>query len=363
MSPTKKRTTKEINDFIIYNVRDNPSNIARVTAEKFGISRVAAVKRLQSLIKDGVLIAEGKTKARSYQLEVLDGNKKTISLDDTVSEDDVWIKDIKPHISQIPPNVLGICAHGFTEMLNNAIDHSESTTTDIVVGRTAAEVILLVEDYGVGIFNKIQQAFHLSDPHQSILELTKGKITTDRTKHTGEGIFFTSRMFDEFVIQSGNLVFTRHRKSQDWIMDSEQTSVNGTRVIMKIATNATHSAEEIFNQYRSEFDEFGFSRTNIPLILLKYEGEQLISRSQAKRLMARVDRFQEVLLDFKGISSVGQAFADEIFRIYRREHPHVQVLPINASEDVLAMIRRVLSDNGEDFDAYREAIRKAKGWT
>ncbi len=96
-------------------------------------------------------------------------------------------------------------------------------------------------------------------------------------------------------------------------------------------------------------------------MLLKYEGEQLISRSQAKRLVARIDQFQEVILDFKGITSIGQAFADEVFRIYRREHPNVHIYPINFTPEVIGMIKRVISESGESYDEFFKDLRASKG--
>ncbi|MGH7274100.1 MAG: STAS-like domain-containing protein, partial [Nitrospiria bacterium] len=126
-------------------------------------------------------------------------------------------------------------------------------------------------------------------------------------------------------------------------------------------TNATHTTKEIFDKYRTEFDEFGFSKTIIPLVLLKYEGEQLISRSQAKRLMAHVDKFGEVVLDFKGITNIGQAFADEVFRIYRREHPSVHVYPIHMTDEVIRMIQRIVAENPPDrLNQYLESSLSSK---
>jgi len=340
--------SKEIQEFIIYNVTDHPADIGRLAAEKFGLSRVAVVNRLRSLAKAGVLTAQGNTKARRYKLAIISGNKKTLQIAPDLTEDQVWMREVKPHLAGVKDNVLSICAHGVTEMFNNVIDHSESSTAMIFVCQDAAEILITIRDYGVGIFNKIQKALNLSDPQHAILELTKGKLTTDKSKHTGEGIFFTSRMFDVFVISSGTLVFNRHRSTDDWLFESDSAPVNGTDVLMKIATNATHTTKDIFDKYRAEFDEFGFSKTIIPLALLKYEGEQLISRSQAKRLMSRIDQFKEIILDFKGVTSIGQAFADEVFRIYRREHPQVHINPVHMTADVIRMIQRVVSENTED---------------
>lgn len=340
--------SKEVQDFLIYNVTHHAADIGRVAAEKFGLSRVAVVNRLRSLVKADILTAEGNTKARRYKLAVIDGGKKTLQITPDLTEDQVWMREVKPRLAGVKDNVLSICAHGVTEMFNNVIDHSESSTARIFVCQDAAGILITIRDYGVGIFNKIQKALNLSDPQHAILELTKGKLTTDKAKHTGEGIFFTSRMFDEFVISSGTLVFNRHRSTDDWLFESDSAPVNGTDVLMKIATNATHTTKDIFDKYRAEFDEFGFSKTIIPLVLLKYEGEQLISRSQAKRLMSRIDQFKEVILDFKGLTSIGQAFADEVFRIYRREHPHVHINPIHMTADIIRMIQRVVSENTED---------------
>ena len=43
---------------------------------------------------------------------------------------------------------------------------------------------------------------HLLDERHAILELSKDQLTTDPARHTGDGIFFTSRMFDSFDLQT-----------------------------------------------------------------------------------------------------------------------------------------------------------------
>lgn len=66
-------------------------------------------------------------------------------------------------------------------------------------------------------------------------------------------------------------------------------------------------------------------------------------RSQAKRLLARFDRFKEVVLDFAGLHTIGQALADEVFRVFANLHPDIRVTYVNAVPDVEKMIRRALS--------------------
>lgn len=333
--------TLSVRDFILQNVADHPKDIARLTATTLGISRVAVTLHLQALIREGLLEATGKTKSRKYVLKLLIEENFEFQRE-RLEEHVVWQEKILPLLSDIPQNVLGICEHGFTEMVNNAIDHSGSEKVFIQVYRNAAHVGFQIRDRGVGIFKHIAERCHLSSSRQAILELSKGKLTTDAAHHSGEGIFFTSRMFDTFAIGSDTLKFIHWRELDDWLIEDEEQPIEGTEVHLSISNMATHTAKEVFDTYRAEFDEFGFSKTHIPVMLLKYEGENLISRSQAKRLLSRADQFKEVTLDFKDVATIGQPFADEVFRVYRTKNPEVHMEIVNTSEDVKRMISRVL---------------------
>ena len=331
----------DIRDFVIFNVEKHRKDIGKLLAEKFGISRVTAVKHLQALIDEGILEAEGKTRNRIYLLKELINRIWRFDVSPDLHEDIVWREHIKPALVGTNENVMAICAHGLTEMLNNVVSHSESPVAILHVVKNAARILMYVNDEGVGIFRKIQTKFNLADPQHALLELAKGKLTTDEKHHAGEGIFFTCRMFDEFMISSDAIDFCRFTSNDTWFFEDRKEPVKGTRVMMKISVYAKQTVREIFDTYRAEFDTYGFSKTIIPLVLMQYEGEQLISRSQAKRLLSRADRFKEVFLDFKGITAIGQAFADEVFRVYPAEHPGVSLNYIHASDEILNMIRRV----------------------
>ena len=80
--------------------------------------------------------------------------------------------------------------------------------------------------------------------------------------------------------------------------------------------------------------------SQIRLNLVELGEENLVARSQARRVLARVQEFDEVILDFAGVRSVGQAFADEIFRVFVGEHPSLQITAVHANEQVNFMIRR-----------------------
>ena len=336
----KVRQTERIRAYILDNVEAHPQDIARATSERFGVSRSAVSKHLRSLVDGGFLESSGTTSARRYTLRKILDESWVFKVDE-IEEDRVWRKYVRPRLKELPENIYGICYFGFTEMLNNVIDHSESKEARVHLSRTATDITIDVIDAGVGIFRKIQSEFDLHDPRHALLELSKGKLTTDETRHTGEGIFFTSRMFDRFSIISGTLCFIRENEEDDWLIEtSEGESLPGTIIRLEIKTKTQRTPEEIYEKFAAGDEGFEFSRTHVPLQLLLYEGEELISRSQAKRLLMRLDGFREVLLDFKRIQRIGQAFADEIFRVYKNAHPQVEIIAIGATEHVQQMIDR-----------------------
>ena len=224
-------------------------------------------------------------------------------------------------------------------MINNARDHSGGTSIYVRIVKTAINTEMYISDNGVGIFKKIQQALNLPDERYAIFELSKGKLTTDPNRHTGEGIFFTSRMFDTFGIGSGHVYFGhRFGDDEDWITDANFEG-GGTTVWMKLSNHTARTVKKIFDQYTSD-EDYGFNKTVVPVRLAQYGNDKLISRSQAKRVLARVELFKIVVLDFTGVPTLGQAFADEVFRVFAKEHPELELIPIHANSEVKRMIER-----------------------
>jgi hypothetical protein len=239
-------------------------------------------------------------------------------------------------------NVREICQYGYTEMVNNVIDHSESDILTIQLSVDYLNIVIRISDSGIGIFEKIKTALGLEHAKQSILELVKGKFTSDIENHSGEGIFFTSRVFDSFFIFSHQLSFVGLGNKDGYMFD-EKKDLQGTTVCMKIKKTSATSLKNIFGEYADPDKDPSFHKTCIPVALMQHEGEFLLSRSQAKRLISRVDRFTEVILDFKNVTQIGQAFADETFRVFTNKHPDVHLVTINTSADVSNMIKRVQS--------------------
>jgi anti-sigma regulatory factor (Ser/Thr protein kinase) len=335
-----QQKTKEIRQFIFENVEEHPSDITTVVSTKFGISRQASHRHIQKLVSEGLIIASGNTRNRTYEVKPLVDFSVELLLPG-LEEDKVWREHIRPLMNGVPRNVFDICHYGFTEIVNNAIDHSEGTILSVSLERTYRKITLSIMDNGVGIFNKIQKELNLDDPLHAILELSKGKLTTDPARHSGEGIFFTSRMFDKFTVFSGKLFFS-YQGEIDWLLEDNQEFSQGTGVILEISVSSKRTTQQVFDRFTTTGD-YGFSKTHVPVFLAAYGDENLISRSQAKRLLTRFERFKEIILDFTDVSTIGQAFADEIFRVFQTQNPDIHLVPINMTEQVQKMIAHVTS--------------------
>jgi anti-sigma regulatory factor (Ser/Thr protein kinase) len=332
---------ENIRQFIINKVEAHPRDIAVITANEFGITRQAVNNHIQRLVEQKAIAVEGSTRNRTYRLHPLVEKVENFILSG-LEEDRVWMNFAMPILGVLPENATKILNYGFTEMLNNAIDHSQGQSVLISIKKYPLHSEILIFDDGIGIFKKIQEKFHLNDERQAVLELAKGKLTTAPEHHTGQGIFFSSRMFDRYAIYSGGVYFTHvWNKPEDWILECDPPE-KGTAVFMKIANNSSRNIKAVFDEYSSG-ENYSFDKTVVPVSLARYGNESLISRSQAKRLLARVDKFKKVIFDFEGVEEVGQAFADEVFRVFKNQHPEIQLQAMNTVPDVRAMIDRAIN--------------------
>jgi hypothetical protein len=170
----------------------------------------------------------------------------------------------------------------------------------------------------------------------AIAELNKGKATSDPSRHSGQGIFFTSKVLEEFRLEANGLL---------WIVDNvggeQALGVSrlrqGTRVFGRVPANPQRTIAEVFGEYTD--DELEFSKTR-PVVRLSSGGGAYVSRSEAKLVLSRLEQFREVELDFQGVDAVGQGFADEVFRVWPLVHPGVTITPVNMNPAVQFMIDR-----------------------
>jgi len=341
--------TKQIRSFILDNVEKYPKDIVIATAKEFGISRQAVLKHVGNLIDEGLIKAFGSRNKREYEL-CNKGYYFRYAIPG-ISESDIYVNDIEPLISEFPDNVVDIVQYVFTEMANNANDHSEGSTLSVVVMFTDKFILVVLVDDGIGIFKKISDSLNLNNEKQAILELDKGKFTTDPDNHSGEGIFFSSKSCDFFRILSGENEF-KHvcldggYDGADFLKDCDFN--DGTTISFAISKNSNRKLKDIFDKYAD--DDYGFSRTIVQVDLLRSGRENLISRSQAKRLVTRFEKFKFIELDFSGVDSIGQAFADEIFRVFQNRYPEIIIEPINTTADVDKMINRAIVKREEQMN-------------
>jgi len=331
---------EKIREFLLDNiVRQDPTLVA-TAVRHFGITRQAVLKHVDRLRSQNAIVVSGTKRKPVYELVPIQVVEKTYEIVEELAEHEVWEEFVLPQISTLPGNVLGIWSHAFTEMFNNAIDHSGGGTINVRVTLSAQATLVEVRDDGIGIFKKIQDALNLVDQRHALFELSKGKLTTDPKNHSGEGIFFTSRMLDRFEISSGGLWYLHRRDlNYDWLVGDAKPGIS-TMVTMALSNHSAMTTKKTFDKFSSTDGEYGFNKTVVPIALAQFGPDSLVSRSQAKRVLARAEKFEHVVFDFKGIETIGQAFADQIFRVYANEHPDSQLSPINMTADVRQMVTR-----------------------
>jgi anti-sigma regulatory factor (Ser/Thr protein kinase) len=258
-------------------------------------------------------------------------------LTDTIKDETrVWEQLMVGQL-KLPAHVLGICHYGFTEMLNNVIDHSASQHVRLTCRQDEHHAALGIEDDGMGVFTKLRQHFGFDSDLHALIELVKGKLTVAPQAHSCEGIFFSSKMFDRFLIESGTLsvLFEPNQCVVRHIAPKQ-----GTHFTMEIANQSTRTAQEVFAQF-TDPEEFTFCKTKFFVSLAELEGD-LTSRSTAKRMTARFENFVQVELDFDGVQTMAQGFADQLARVWPLAHPqtHLKITRPNAA--VRSMLAHVM---------------------
>lgn len=335
----------------IYNILH--ANATPMTATE--ISRAGKVgdrsyvsKNLSKLVERGVVSKKREPRGVVYWLT---GMK--IALDEKLSlkglsENDVWAKiekDKNHFLDNGNEKSIDILEFAFTEMLNNAIDHSKSGIGDVKVWRERGYFRFIVRDYGIGIFNGVMAKKGFESEKEALQEILKGKLTTDPINHSGEGVFWTTKIADKVSYTSYGLRLTIDNLINDYAIEvlDEEESVIGTEVYFEISEQTEKSIYEVFKHFSLEETGLKLDTTVIPVKLFD-GGEVWISRSQAKRILKGLDKYKKIVIDFKDIRLIGQGFADEIFRVYQLKHPELQIEAINMNESVKFMVQRAKND-------------------
>jgi biotin operon repressor/anti-sigma regulatory factor (Ser/Thr protein kinase) len=319
-------------------------------AAAIGLSRQAAHRHLVRLMDLGRVRRTGRTRGVLYRLPVLGApparpdaapfhGKYGIDglMEDAVLAEVVLRLALRRTLSAAAYRIF---AYAFTEMLNNAIEHSHSPTCSVDVVLEAREVRAVIRDLGVGVFASVAERYRLAEEEQAIGELLKGKATSMPERHAGEGIFFTSKACDRFALRSHRieLVFDTRRKDT---FVTVRAPLRGTEVSLSVSRSARRKLQDVFADFAPEDFDFRFERS---LVTVRFYAGEYVSRSEARRLLARLDQFREVILDFSRVRSIGQGFADEIFRVFAGAHPAVVLKRVNVAPAIDAVIRHVVDN-------------------
>jgi len=314
-------------------------------AKKLGLSRQTVAYHLRRLVDEGILIKQGSTKSALYALakgKISSSKEDEIHLFLTkktknLQEDKVFNEiSLRSNLKKIlRPNIYSIFYYTFTEMLNNAIDHSHSPKINIEIFLNQKNIKFFIQDFGIGIFFNLKKKFKLNNDFEAIEHLLKGKQTTMPDAHSGQGIFFSSKIADKFELRGKKTLLTIDNINKDEFV-ADKNKRKGTEVTFTIKKNSRKKLEDLFQKYTNA--EFEFDKTQIKVKLSQFDG--LLSRSQAKRICFGLEKFKRIEFDFNQVKEVGQAFCDEIFRVFANRFPKIKLNYINVVPNVELMILR-----------------------
>ncbi len=323
--------------YILEKAEEGCETLSKTVSENLGINQNTVHRYIDELIENKVLLRKKRGK---YELNCIEKEFfLSRSEGDLQSDITVYERTLEPYVQAFPENVRSIWSYVFTEMINNAIDHSAAENVVVNVRQNSLDTIVSIYDNGIGIFKKIRDHFGMESLEEAIGELFKGKLTTDDANHSGEGIFFSSKMVDDFFILSDGKIFSKNRFERTDLAIAEKASLSGTFVLMSLRNDTKKCVKEIFDQYANV--DGGFWKTKLPL--KNFFSSSPVSRSQAKRLCNRLEQFEEVELDFEGLDWMGQGFAHQLFIVYPNLFPEVKLIPINMSEAVEKMYHHVMN--------------------
>ncbi len=308
----------------------------RDVARALGVSAATSHRLLNAFVVSGVLERVGKGRAARYRLSRVRHRFELAGLD----ESDAWdaverdIAIVRP----LAPEWVSSLRYAASEVINNAIDHSDGTHTTVTVEfRAGPATEVVIRDDGRGVFQRICDDFAIATPYDAIVELEKGKLSSDPSRHSGEGLFFSSKAVSAFRLESQGVAWVVDGRVDDSSIASSDVT-EGTSVTLLVEKGKVPNLEEVFAAYTNA-DDFGFDTTRLS-IKLSGVGRALISRSQGKRVVARLESFRHVVLDFSGVDLVGQGFCDEVFRIFAKRRPEVEIEPVGMSDPIAFMVAR-----------------------
>jgi anti-sigma regulatory factor (Ser/Thr protein kinase) len=320
-------------------------DLAAHLTQRLGFTRRKALALLRQLVAAQWLVPEGPVRRPRYRPGALRQVVQTYPLAG-LQEDMPWRHDFAPFFD-LPPEVSRMARHAFTELVNNAIDHSGGTRVTVSMRSTPLHLQMLVSDDGCGLFARIAQSFSIDDPQLAMFELSKGKLSSQPERHSGHGLYFSARLADVFDVHANGSAFQRRGWGGPAWRATRWAPHTGTSVYLSIALDTPRTLDAVLRQ-AGEGDgprAYAFDRTQVPLALLGLAAPggdvSLTSRAEARRVAQRLARFSRAEIDFSGVQDIGHAFADELFRVVRREQPALDLLPMGMNARVRGVLAAV----------------------
>lgn len=321
---------REVDDLI----RRHGFATATALAAAMGISRQAAHRHLAAAVQDGDLRPEGQARARRY----VPTTPRFEFVRQDLAEDEAFAivrRRLAAPFAALADAEDRLLAYVFCEMVNNAIDHSRGERVAVQLQIDPDVIALEVEDDGIGAFASVQQARGVADPIAAAAELTKGKVTSMPARHTGEGVFFSSKAVDRFELVANGVALVVDNDVDDVAIRAAQPR-RGTVVRLRFRRPPQRTLQAVFEAWTHEF-QFTRTRTVVKLFGL---GRDFVSRSEARRLLHGLDAFREIVVDFQGVDGIGQGFADEVFRVFALQHPTIRLVPVGMVPAVQFFVER-----------------------
>ena len=169
MNNNKKRG-EEVRRQIARDVMQHSADISQHIARIFCITPQAVYSHMQRLEREGRLKSTGTGKGKKYYLGDLREHKSQFLLAADLTEDGVWRNEFAFVFEGLPEKIVDICHYGFTEMVNNVLDHSGGKHVSISAIRDKEKIMISVIDDGEGIFRKIRRLCNLDDERQALFE-------------------------------------------------------------------------------------------------------------------------------------------------------------------------------------------------
>ena len=330
-------------------INNDDKDFAPKLMESYGITLTSVRRYIDTPLNNNIII-KSSNKDCGYELVWMEKSYVYNIKDTALEEHEIYADILAPVITHCSQQACLIWPYVFVEIMNNAIEHSGGNKIICKIRKSFLFTDVIIADNGLGIFKRIKDYVKSENDinintKDIIMELHKGKLTIAKYLHSGEGIFFVSKMLDYFAICSDNQVFYKGDSDDSSLKDylesyAGKISGHGTTVWMELSNFTTKSMQEVFNEFST--DKEGFAKTTIPIYDI-CTGGYPVARSLARKLTFRMEEFSEITLDFANVPMIGQGFAHEVFVVFKHKYPKINILIKNANEDVQNMISHVIN--------------------